>query len=106
MTSSRSEEFARQIAEAADKIWEVGKHWEHCSNDFSWNMKSLSSQLHSVRSEFENGRELCLVAEIERPKIWRISDEVLREARRTGGGCGKLLHEAYDILVGLVEDLK
>ena len=106
MTNISAQEFAKRIAEAADKIWEVGKHWEHHPDNFSWNMKNLSSTLHTIRREFEGGRGLGSAAETEWPKVWRISNEVLREARKTGGSCGKLLAEAYEILVGLVEDLK
>jgi cytochrome c556 len=106
MAERGSKEFAKRIAEAADKIWEVGKRWEQHPDDFSWNMKNLSSKLHTIRCEFEGGRELGSVAETERSKIWRIAEDVYREVRKTGGSCGKLLAEAHEILVGLVEDLK
>lgn len=105
MSDLRAEGFAKRIAEAADKIWEVGKRWEHCTDNFSRDMKSLSSQLHSIRREFEGVRGLGSVAETERPKIRRVGSDVFREARKTGGNCGKLLQEAHEILVALVSDL-
>lgn len=106
MTDPRAEEFAKRIADAADKIWEVGKRWECYPDDFSWRMKNLSSTLHGIRREFVGGRGLGSVAETERSKIWRIADDVHTEVRNTGGSGGKLLGKAHEILVGLLEDLK
>jgi hypothetical protein len=102
----RAEQCVERIAKAADNLWQVGKAWAQHPDSFSWEMKSLSGRLHGVRREFEDGRELRSMAETACPKIQKISDDVRGYARHVGGKDGEQIVEAYEILAGLVNDLK
>lgn len=100
-------DLVRQIGIAADKIWEVGKIWSSWGHDsFPDDMKGLSDRLHGVRHEFEVGQNPRRVAEVEYRKLRRIGAEVFTARQETGGDCGELLQQAYEIIVALVEKPK
>lgn len=100
--------LARRIGLAADKIWEVGKSWEHFPDSFGDDMKALSDSLHGVRREFERATDCSVdrVCETVVRQLGAIDREVLWARGHTGGPSGQLLQEAHEIIAAIVDELK